>query len=380
VTLDSPDIGTARLNLRDKQRALVTARFEQDWRSKIASTVAKLIPEMRKGTDPGVIEKQFADQSLGTYRGTLLEVYSEFDIAAHEEEKTKTLSKERIYGEHPTFVARHKREGLQARLEATIEQVRFDAAQEKRIADQKVKRAEADVIDAAQRLRILGISEDIPALLANPDQANHAIINDDVTAYPIVAPFDGTITTRSAAPSQKVELNDILFTLADLSNVWVTANVPESDVASLAQIKGGKIRITATSYPEKVFNAELLTVGSIVDPQTRTLPLLARAENRDRLLKAGMFVRVLLDSPSTQLALTVSSGAVVEIEGKKCVFVPVTSSSSEKKFVARTIEVGDESNGRVIVVSGLRDGEVVVSHGAFMLKSELILQNEPEEE
>ena len=72
VTLDSPDVGTARLNLRARQRELNTARIEAEWKSQVAATVALLIPEIRKGTDPAAIEKEFADKPLGSYRGSLL--------------------------------------------------------------------------------------------------------------------------------------------------------------------------------------------------------------------------------------------------------------------------------------------------------------------
>ena len=156
-----PRLGTARLNLRARQRELATARIEADWKTEVAANVALLIPELRKGTDPAAIEKQFADKPLGAYRGTLLQAYAEFDIATHEEEKTAGLRSQDIVGEHPAVVAQHTREGLQAKLEAAIEQVQFDAAQEKRLADQQVRQAEAAVIDAAQRLRILGVAEDI---------------------------------------------------------------------------------------------------------------------------------------------------------------------------------------------------------------------------
>ncbi|MBV8488505.1 MAG: efflux RND transporter periplasmic adaptor subunit, partial [Planctomycetaceae bacterium] len=152
VTIDSPDVGTARLNLRARQRELSTARVEADWKSQVAATVALLTPEIRKGTDPSVIAKEFADKPLGAYRGSLLQAYAEFDIAAHEEEKTAGLRSQEVIGEHPAVVARHTREGLEAKLYATIETVAFDAAQEKRLADQRVRRAESDVIDAAQRL------------------------------------------------------------------------------------------------------------------------------------------------------------------------------------------------------------------------------------
>ena len=164
-------------------------------------------------------------------------------------------------GEHPALVARHTREGIQAKLEAAIEQVQFDAAQEKRLADQGVRQAEAAVVDAAQRLRILGVSEDIQDLLDHADQANTIARDEDVTFYRIVAPFDGTIIKKNAVPSQRADLNDVLFVLADLRSVWVTANVSESDVAKLPKIKDGTFRMSATAYPNREFSARLLSVG-----------------------------------------------------------------------------------------------------------------------
>ncbi|HZW31982.1 MAG TPA: efflux RND transporter periplasmic adaptor subunit, partial [Isosphaeraceae bacterium] len=265
LVLDSPDIGTARLNLRQRQRELVTARFEANWKSEIAGNIALLIPELRKGIarrstdvtdahhenhlgheerprdDMATIERRFTDKQLGTYRGTLLQALAEYDIAAHEEEKTASLRNQKIVGVHPMLVALHTRQGVQAKLEAAIEQVRYDAAQEKRLADQALRQAEAAVIDAAQRLRILGVAEDIPSLLAHPEQANAIAINEDVTVYTIVAPFDGTILKKNAVPSQRVEPSDVLYTLADLRSVWVSASVNESVVAQLPRIQDGSI-------------------------------------------------------------------------------------------------------------------------------------------
>ena len=201
VTLDSPEIGTARLNLRARQRELSTARFEAAWRSEIAANVALLIPDLRKGInqrrgaladdeehaenrthepnkppvaiaanaiDARLIEKHFADKQLGTYRGTLLQAYAEFDIASHEEQKTAHLRNQNIVGEHPALVARHTREGIQAKLEwaAIGTGVRFRRRSGRNaIADQKVGQAKATVVDAAQRLRILERSKNTSSRL-----------------------------------------------------------------------------------------------------------------------------------------------------------------------------------------------------------------------
>ena len=384
VTLDSPDVGTCRLNLRAKQRELNTARIEAAWKSEVAAAVALLIPELRKGTDPAAIEKEFADKPLGSYRGSLLQAYSEFDIAAHEEEKTAGLRRQEVIGEHPAVVALHTRQGLQAKLYATIEQVKFDAAQAKRLADQQVRKAESDVIDAAQRLRILGVSEDIRGLLDHAAKAGTRAVDEDVTVYQITAPFDGTIIKKDAVASQKADLNDVLFTVADLNTVWVTANIAESDVASVPKIRGGAIRLSATAYGTRLFPAQLLSVGAMVDPQTRTVPLLAQTNNHDGLLKPGMFVRILLDSPTTKRTLTVPHAGVVEIEGKTGVFVPAktggTAATDQHAFTFLPIETGRDAGDRVVVKSGLKEGDVVVASGAYQLKSELILQNQTEEE
>lgn len=384
ITLDSPDVGTARLNLRAKQRELITARIEADWKSQIAATVAILIPEIRKGTDPSAIEKEFADKPLGAYRGTLLQAYAEFDIAAHEEEKTALLQKQEIQGEHPAVVAKHTREGLQAKLQGTIEQVKFDAGQEKRLADQRLRRAEAEVVDAAQRLRILGVTEDIRDLLEHADRANDVPVDEDVTTYRIVSPFEGTVIRKDAVTSQRAEPTDELFTVADLSTVWVTASITESDVASVPTIQGGQIRLTATAYGARIFPAKLLSVGALVDPQTRTVPILAESANPDGSLRPGMFVRISLDSPNTEQALTVPHAAVVEIEGKTGVFVPSPAGGAapadHRAFTFRPIRVGREVGDRVTVAEGLKEGDTLVASGAYQIKSELILQNEGDEE
>src|SRR5512135_185535 len=376
AVLDSPDVGTARLNLRGRQRELATARTEAAWKDQVAENVAQLIPELRKGVPAAALEKRYADRPLGSNRALLLQAYAELEIAAHEEIKQSGFLKQGIVGEHPAYLAMHNREGVQAKFEAALEQVRYDAAQEQRLAAQKVQLAEAAVIDAAQRLRILGVFEDIDELLAHAAHVTDSA-REDVVAYQITAPFDGTIITKAAVPSQKAEMNDVLFTLVDLSTVWVQANVGESEFSLLPRAIDGTIRLTAAAYPGRTFEAKLLSVGAVVDPTTRTVPLLAETPNPDGILKLGMFARIILDIATTEDALTIPTAAVVEIEGQKGVFVP--AGKDGRTFAFRPLKLGRESGERTVVRSGISQGEAVVSRGAFFLKSELILRNQTEE-
>ena len=379
AVLDSADVGTARLNLRDKQRGLATARYEADWKKQTTDNVAALIPELRKRVDAPIIEKQFANRSLGSYRKDLLMAYAKFDIAAHEEEKTLGLRKENIVGEHPVAVAVHNREAAQAEFEGVVEQSRFDANQQANIAARAVRAAEEAVIDAAQRLRILGVEEDMAvALTAAVDMSVAKLAEDDVTAYDVAAPFDGTVIARTAVVSQKAEMNDPMFTIADLSSVWVMVNIPESDFALLPSLQKGKIRVSAAAYPGKAFDARLLSVGATVDVTTRTVPMIAETGNGEGLLKLGMFVRIALDTSVDAKVVTVPGSAVMDIEGTKGVFLP--EGKDGLKFAFKAIKIGRESGERLVVTSGLTPGTQVVSHGAFELKSELILQNQKEED
>ena len=126
---------------------------------------------------------------------------------------TAGLRTQEVIGEHPALVARHTREGLQAKLYAQIEQAKFDAAQEKRLADQRLRRAESDVIDAAQRLRILGVSENIRELLEHADKADQIAVDEDVTIYRINSPFDGTVKAVHASEGDQVAGGALLVDL-----------------------------------------------------------------------------------------------------------------------------------------------------------------------
>jgi RND family efflux transporter MFP subunit len=219
-------------------------------------------------------------------------------------------------------------------------------------------------------------------LLDHADQAATLARDEDVTFYRIVAPFDGTIIqkTNYAVPSQRADTTDVFFVVADLRSVWVKANVSESDVDKIPQVKGGTIRFSATAYPHQDFSAKLLSVGAVVDSQTRKLPILAETENLDDRLKVGMFVRIILDSSASESALTVPTSAVVEIENVRCVFIPAGKSADGGIFSVRPVEAGRQSGDRLVIKAGLKPGDEVVATGAFLLKSELILQNQDDEE
>ncbi len=381
VVLDSAEVASARLLIRERQRALSTARAEAAWKGAVDTNTEAMITRLRKGASAQDLTRDFADKLVGTSRGTLVSAWAELEMATHELEKQSGLNKQKIVGEHPVFLAEHTREGAQARFAAALEQVRFDVSQQDRIARQGVRNAEEMVIDAAERLQILGITESIPDLLAQSDSA--ASLPSDYSAisqYPILAPFDGTVVSTTAARSQRVDVADPLFVVADLSHVYAVANIPESAFAALPGLGGGagKIRLTAEAYPGQEFAARLLYTAAEVDPGTRTVRIVAEAANPDGLLKLGLFTRIALDASLTESATVVPPGALVDFDGVAAVFQP--DPRQPRTFTRHPVKLGRATPEGQIILAGLNPGDKVVTSGTFLLKSELILQNDTEEE
>ena len=157
AVLDSADVGAARLNLTHSSASWPSFVRRPIGKNKSRPTSRNWFPLLDKRVEAADIAKKFIGRPLGTFRAALLEAYSQFDIAAHEEEKTIGLRRDRIIGEHPESVAMYRR-GSTTIFQGTVEQSQFEAAEQSRVAAQAVRMAEAAVIDAAQRLRILGVS------------------------------------------------------------------------------------------------------------------------------------------------------------------------------------------------------------------------------
>ncbi len=191
--------------------------------------------------------------------------------------------------------------------------------------------------------------------------AEAAISGDVITA--LRAPFAGVVTKAQASPGDEVDAGRIIFTVADLSRVWVQAEVYEKD---LGRIRVGQSAIiTVDTYPTRSFQGKVAYISDVIDPQTRTADVRCEVPNPGTLLKVDMLANVELPTKLSRSALAVPSSAVQDIEGKLVVFIRRTPT----KFEAREVEKGATVDGMTEIVRGLSAGEPVVAQGAFQLKS-----------
>ena len=182
----------------------------------------------------------------------------------------------------------------------------------------------------------------------------------------ITSPFDGVVTKQEASPGEVVESTSALFTIADLSTVWVQAEVYEKDLGRLRV--GQSALITVDTYPNHQFTGKVTYVSDFLDPQTRTAKVRCEVPNGDVRLKLNMFASVNLPTTFSRRTLAVPAGAIQEVGDKTMVFIRKTATQFEPRWVS----AGNTVRDLVEITNGLQEGEPVVKAGAFHLKSILV--------
>jgi Cu(I)/Ag(I) efflux system membrane fusion protein/cobalt-zinc-cadmium efflux system membrane fusion protein len=188
-----------------------------------------------------------------------------------------------------------------------------------------------------------------------------------ITDLTINSPVSGYITERNALPNMYVQPESKLYTVADLSSVWVYAQIFQSDIG---RIKPGDVAtVTVDSYPGKTFTGRVDFILPQVDMNTRTVRVRLAFSNSHLLLKPGMFVNVLLKAPAGK-GVTVPASSIFHSGTRNLVFVD----KGEGNFEPREVELGPGVADDIVVLKGLKAGESVVTSANFLIDSEAQLQ------
>jgi len=186
----------------------------------------------------------------------------------------------------------------------------------------------------------------------------------------VPSPISGKIVTRNAAPGFLTQPGTppAPFQVADLSTMWMLANVIETDVP--AYKVGQEVEVKVPAYPGKVFKGHVTTVGSMIDPNTRRQLVRSEIDDPDHLLRSGMYASFVIrvGDPVSSLALP-AEGVVREGDGTMTVWV----TGDSRRFTKRTVKTGLQQDGWTQIVEGLQPGETVVTDGAVFLSNKLLL-------
>jgi len=220
----------------------------------------------------------------------------------------------------------------------------------------------ADLLAAAarRRLALWGITDEQIAVLERERQPRiHMTVH---------SPLTGTVIEKKVLQGQYVAAGDAMYKIADLSSLWLIAEVYE---AELAKVRIGQpVAVTVPSYPERVFSGRVAFINPVLDSHTRTAKVRVDLPNRGGLLKPQMFAQAKLKVPVGAKVLVVPRDAVLDAGDKQYAWVE----SSAGQYERRELKVGAEADGYYEVLSGLTKGEKVVTAANFLIDSQAQLK------
>ena len=222
---------------------------------------------------------------------------------------------------------------------------------------------EAEAHESRDHLKLLGMTDDEFRRLDKTRTIRSHV--------PIVAPFAGRIIGRNLTRGEVVETTEKLFVVADLSEVWVRANIPEKDIPFVHAVHatGGRLaEVRINAYPKEIFKGTITYVGDVLDPATRTMQLRLELPNPEGRLKPEMFATIRLFSEPQPDRLTVPEAALQRDQNRTFVFVQ----RNPTQYEVREVQTGESNGTLTTILGGLTEGEAVVTQGAFILKSELL--------
>jgi cobalt-zinc-cadmium efflux system membrane fusion protein len=222
--------------------------------------------------------------------------------------------------------------------------------------------AEGNYKAARDAVRIFGKTD------AEIDQVVNMRKVDSTLLVP--SPISGRIVARSAAPGFLTQPGNAPapYSVADLSTMWMVANVIETDAP--AYKLGQEVAVTVAAYPDKTFKGRITTLGSIIDPNSRRQLVRSQIDDPEHLLRSGMFASFVtrVGDPVRSVAVPVN-GVTREGDGTMTVWV----TSDRRHFVKRTVKLGLQQDGWNQVLEGLQPGETVVTDGAVFVSNVLLM-------
>jgi len=178
------------------------------------------------------------------------------------------------------------------------------------------------------------------------------------------SPVSGIVMEKKALQGMRFAPGDTLYQIADLSSVWVIADVNEQDIGLVSV--GQKAKVTINAYPGKQFEGAITYVYPTLKPETRTVPVRVELANPGGLLKPGLFASLELAVAQRAMAVTVPLSAVIDSGTRQMVLIQI----ADGRFEPRTVKLGARSEGDVEVLEGVKAGELVVTSANFLIDAE----------
>lgn len=366
ATIRSPALGDARSRVLTSEANLALAEKAHQWEADIQAGVEQLVELIRQGESVDTIKAKLHDKTLGTLGGQLLTQYSKSELASKIARSMGSVGASGAISGRVVQERISQQQQTLAELEASIEQTRFQTKQ-------SLDRAAAAEATAQRDLQIAQHS--LATLLGSTANLNDGLDASpnvqDLSMLTIRAPIAGTVERKVFSATERVTPQAELFVIADTSTLWVEADIRSRDWETIKVASGDSVMVSTPSVDAPPQPATVYYVGREANPASGAIPLVAQISNLDGRYRPGLFARVAAPTTFIDDAIMVPESALVDLDGRDAVFV-----ERYQGFQAVPVEVGRRTNGRVEICKGLEVGQSVVTEGAFILKSELLLEGE----
>jgi cobalt-zinc-cadmium efflux system membrane fusion protein len=330
---------------------------------KVAPADEREFPVEKEAIGSIDFNEDMAVQIFTPYQGRIIALFGE---AGHDVKKGQTLftidSPDLLQAES-TLIAAAGVLDLDSKNLARLR----DLFTTRAVSQHDVEQATSDQQTAQGNLRA---ARDAVRLFGKTDAEIDRIVADrsaDSTLV-VASPIDGRITARNAAPGLFVQPGNAPapYTVANIDTMWMLANVTEDD--SPAFRIGQPVQVRLDAFPGRVFDGKITTIAATVDPTTRRVLVRSEVKDPQHELRSGMFANFVIQVGQPARAVGVPVDGVVR-EGDGTMTVWVTA--DRRRFMRRTVKIGEERHGYREIVEGVQAGELVATEGAIFLSNEL---------
>lgn len=391
AVISSVELAEARAAYRQASAKLVSARKSYTREAEIAKLgAANVRPVEEARTEVLVSQGELADakSEVAQAKSEVMREESELAQCKARLERARELYMDKIVSKHDLEAAEaeYKRDSAavdSAKSRVAQAQARVEKAQSKleisqqylareekvrksRVLDLRTLQAAKAEVTAAQ-VDLQAASDKIQVLGASPSGSGDTLA--------VVSPIGGRIVGRHTNVGEMASPSEALFTVANLTRVWVEADVYEKDLARVRVGQQAEIRVDA--YPERRFAGKVDSVGDMLNPDSRTAKVRCVVANAEGLLRGEMFARVSLLTAKRGRTVLVAREAVLDDAGAKIVFTPCMDCPEDRKagesvcgaYDKLIVTTGMNRGNLVEVLSGLKPGVPVVTTGAYQIKT-----------
>jgi len=363
--LDSREMGDAKMEYLTDLSRFEVARADYERAQTVHENTKKLLAILKPEPAPEEVLSQAHDLPVGANKNKLLTSYTRMKVNVRNYKRNEALLASKIASEAEFLEAKGDYEVSRADYLSTREEISFGQDLRFLRAEKDFQVAETEMRNAERALHILGLTNQQTSEIARQGKE----IDADISRAALFSPMSGVIVDRHLTRGELVNTDTRLYTIADLSDVWVMGRAYERDIRFLK--RGQKTTVRLDAFPGQLFDGAIDYVASQLDPDTRTVQVRVVLPNPEDRLRAGMFGTVVIHvgngtDDAERKGILVPTAALQRVKGGFVVFHAVGPGA----YKLVRVQVLGKSREFAEVTGAIAVGDQIAVGDTFVLKSE----------